>query len=57
MPRPVRRAERRLQHALAAVPDAEDRDTAIHEARKAAKRARYAAEAAALRYLPLARSR
>jgi len=44
---PVRRAERRLQRALAAVPGAEDRDTAIHEARKAAKRARYAAEAAA----------
>jgi CHAD domain-containing protein len=31
---------------LAAVPGAEDRDTAIHEARKATKRARYAAEAA-----------
>ena len=45
--RPVRRAERRLQRALAAVPGAEDRDAAIHEARKAAKRARYAAEAAA----------
>ena len=65
--RPVRRAARRLQRALAAVPAAEDRgsetsapeghaaedlgtavdrDTAIHEARKAAKRARYAAEAA-----------
>lgn len=44
--KPVRRAERRLQCALAAVPSAEDRDAAIHEARKAAKRARYAAEAA-----------
>jgi CHAD domain-containing protein len=44
---PVRRAERRLQRALAAVPNAEDRDAAIHEARKTAKRARYAAEAAA----------
>ena len=55
--RPVRRAARRLQRALAAVPAPEghaaedlgtavDRDTAIHEARKAAKRARYAAEAA-----------
>ena len=60
--RPVRRAARRLQRALAAVPAAEDRgpetsaaedlgtavdrDTAIHEARKAAKRARYAAAAA-----------
>ena len=44
--KPVRRAARRLRRALAAVPGAEDRDTAIHEARKAAKRARYAAEAA-----------
>jgi len=43
--KPVRRAARRLRRALA-VPGAEDRDTAIHEARKAAKRARYAAEAA-----------
>jgi len=45
--KPVRRAARRLQRALAAVPGAEDRDAAIHEARKTAKRARYAAEAAA----------
>jgi len=44
--KPVRRAARRLQCALAAVPAAEDRDAAIHEARKATKRARYAAEAA-----------
>ncbi len=44
--RPVRRAARRLRRALAAVPGAEDHDTAIHEARKATKRARYAAEAA-----------
>ena len=44
--KPVRRAARRLQRALAAVPVAEDQDAAIHEARKAAKRARYAAEAA-----------
>jgi CHAD domain-containing protein len=44
---PVRQAGRRLQRALAAVPGAGDRDAAIHEARKAAKRARYAAEAAA----------
>ena len=44
--KPVRRAARRLQRALAAVPAAEDRDAAIHEARKTAKRARYAAEAA-----------
>jgi CHAD domain-containing protein len=44
--KPVRQAARRLQRALDAVPGAEDRDTAIHEARKAAKRARYAAEAA-----------
>jgi len=45
--KPVRQAGRRLQRALAAVPGAEDRDTAIHQARKAAKRARYSAEAAA----------
>ena len=45
--KPVRRAARRLQRALAAVPGAADRDTAIHQARKAAKRARYAAETAA----------
>src|SRR5271165_3070709 len=45
--KPVRRAARRLQRALAAVPGAQDRDTAIHQARKATKRARYAAEAAA----------
>ena len=44
--KPVRRAARRLRRALAAVPGAEDRDAAIHEARKTAKRARYAAEAA-----------
>ena len=44
--KPVRRAARRLQRALAAVPVTEDQDAAIHEARKAAKRARYAAEAA-----------
>jgi CHAD domain/CYTH domain len=44
--KPVRRAGRRLQRALAAVPGAEDRDAAIHEARKATKRAWYAAEAA-----------
>ncbi len=46
--KPVKRASRRLERALAAVPVAGDgdRDTAIHEARKAAKRARYAAEAA-----------
>ena len=43
---PVRRAGRRLLRALASVPEAEDRDAALHEARKAAKRARYAAEAA-----------
>ena len=44
--KPVRRAGRRLLRALAAVSEAEDRDVALHEARKAAKRARYAAEAA-----------
>jgi len=45
--KPMRRAARRLERALAAVPQAPDKDTAIHEARKAAKRARYAAEVAA----------
>ncbi len=44
--KPVGRAARRLRRSLAAVPAAEDKDAAIHEARKAAKRARYAAEAA-----------
>ena len=44
--KPVRQAGRRLLRALAAVPEADDRDVALHEARKAAKRARYAAEAA-----------
>ena len=44
--KPARRAARRLHRALAAVPGAGDRDAAIHEARKATKRARYAAEAA-----------
>jgi CHAD domain-containing protein len=44
--KPVRRVGRRLLRALAAVPEAEDRDAALHEARKAAKMARYAAEAA-----------
>ena len=39
--------ETERKHDAAAVPDAADRDAAIHEARKAAKRARYAAEAAA----------
>jgi CHAD domain-containing protein len=42
----VRRAGRRLLRALAAVPEADDHDAALHEARKAAKMARYAAEAA-----------
>jgi len=44
--KPVQRAARRLHRVLAEVPGAADRDAAIHEARKAAKRARYAAEAA-----------
>ncbi|HTP16305.1 MAG TPA: CYTH and CHAD domain-containing protein [Streptosporangiaceae bacterium] len=43
---PVRRTARGLRRALADVPAAPDKDAAIHEARKAAKRARYAAEAA-----------
>jgi CHAD domain-containing protein len=45
--KPVRRAGRRLLRVLAAAGEAQDRDAAFHEARKAAKRARYAAEAAA----------
>jgi CHAD domain-containing protein len=44
--KPVRQAGRRLLRALASVPEADGRDAALHEARKAAKRARYAAEAA-----------
>jgi CHAD domain-containing protein len=44
--KPVQRAARRLQRTLAEVPAAEDQDAAIHEARKATKRSRYAAEAA-----------
>jgi CHAD domain-containing protein len=50
--KPVRRAAKRLERALRAVrrlPDSTsqaDRDAAIHAARKAAKRARYGAEAA-----------
>lgn len=46
--RPVQKATRRLEAALARVVGAEpgqDNDAAIHEARKTAKRARYAAEA------------
>ncbi|RII08691.1 CHAD domain protein [Streptomyces sp. YIM 130001] len=49
--RAVRRDYRRLagfvEEALAATPATEERDIALHEARKKAKRARYAAEAAA----------
>jgi len=43
--RAYRRTRRRMQHARRTVPGA-GRDTALHETRKAAKRARYAAEAA-----------
>ncbi len=43
--KPVRKAGKSLKRALGQIPD-QDRDEAIHEARKAAKRARYAAEAA-----------
>ncbi|MEU3045147.1 CYTH and CHAD domain-containing protein [Streptomyces sp. NPDC006984] len=43
--REYRRTADRVEHALGLTPSAE-RDTALHEARKAAKRARYAAEAA-----------
>ncbi|RFU86739.1 CHAD domain-containing protein [Streptomyces triticagri] len=49
--RAVRRDYQRLatlvEEALAAPPATQERDTALHEARKKAKRARYAAEAAA----------
>jgi CHAD domain-containing protein len=41
----TRRVDRRIREALAA-PPGEERDRALHEARKAAKRARYTAEAA-----------
>ncbi|MBM9621606.1 CYTH and CHAD domain-containing protein [Streptomyces zhihengii] len=43
--REYRRVERRVEHALGLDPGPE-RDVALHESRKAAKRARYAAEAA-----------
>lgn len=43
--RACRRTRRRMQHARRMAPGA-GRDTALHETRKAAKRARYAAEAA-----------
>ncbi len=45
--RSYRTTRRRMRRALAA-PPGQDRDAAFHQARKAAKRARYAAEAAAL---------
>jgi CHAD domain-containing protein len=54
--RPVRRAGRRMEQALAQAARAQDAGEAIHEARKAAKRARYAAEAAAPALGDLARS-
>jgi len=50
LPRLVRRAFRRVSRrmdAAAALPAGPRRDTALHEARKSAKRARYAAEAVA----------
>ncbi|MFJ3903455.1 CHAD domain-containing protein [Streptomyces sp. NPDC090025] len=50
LPKAVRRDFRRLadrvDHALSLTPGTTDRDLALHEARKAAKRARYAGEAA-----------
>jgi CHAD domain-containing protein len=49
LPRDVRRAFRRMRRGMAAVdqhPGGEHRDLALHETRKAAKRLRYAAEAA-----------
>jgi CHAD domain-containing protein len=54
--RPVRRAGRRMERALARAAGAQDAGEAIHEARKAAKRARYAAEAATPALGDLARS-
>ncbi|GLW66100.1 CHAD domain-containing protein [Actinomadura rubrobrunea] len=47
LPRIVVRAWRRMERAHAAIAAAEDADEARHETRKAAKRARYAAELAA----------
>jgi CHAD domain-containing protein len=44
--RRVRSAWKRVDRAAGAVPDAAERDVALHELRKAAKRARYAAELA-----------
>jgi CHAD domain-containing protein len=41
-----RRVAERIEHALALPAGGEERETALHEARKAAKRARYAAETA-----------
>jgi CHAD domain-containing protein len=49
LPKNVRRAYRRTQRGMTAVeqqPDGEQRDLALHETRKAAKRLRYATEAA-----------
>ncbi|MFC7730777.1 CYTH and CHAD domain-containing protein [Actinomadura keratinilytica] len=46
LPGPVARAWRRMEKAHAAIATAEDADEARHETRRAAKRARYAAEAA-----------
>ncbi|HEU5156319.1 MAG TPA: CYTH and CHAD domain-containing protein [Streptosporangiaceae bacterium] len=47
VPRLVVRSWRRLARAYASIEAADDRDAARHETRKAAKRARYTAEAAA----------
>ncbi|WNI31942.1 CYTH and CHAD domain-containing protein [Streptomyces sp. ITFR-6] len=49
LPRAVYKDQRRLAHRIAhaqELPPGPDRDVALHDARKAAKRARYAAEAA-----------
>ncbi|WP_067461919.1 CYTH and CHAD domain-containing protein [Actinomadura macra] len=46
LPPLLHQAQRRLERALRRIDRASDRDTAMHEARKAAKRARYAAEIA-----------
>ena len=44
LPKRVRAAWRRVRRSAAAVPTADDHEVALHEVRKAAKRARYAAE-------------
>ena len=47
LPRPVRKARRRLTRTMAAAGEADDHDAELHEVRKEAKRLRYCAEALA----------